>query len=386
VALNGRGEVVLINQKACRVLGYTEREIRGRNWFDVFVPPEMREAVRATFQRLLAGDLAPVQNFENQVLTKSGERRLVAWQNALLEDEHGRVTGTLSSGQDITERERTEEQFRQMSRVVEQSPSLVLITDTRGRIEYANPRFCQLTGHTLEELCGRQPSILKSGRTPREEYERLWKTITAGGEWHGEFLNRKRNGEHFWGLATISPIRNARGEITHYLEVMEDITERKRLERAIVSISEEERQWIGRELHDVLGQQLTGISLLSKALARTLAAQKGPGGEDAQSIAELAAKAVREVHDLSHGLYPAEVERNGLSSALAEMARHHERLYHQPVIFEGDGEMPALDQSYAMHLYRIAQEAVNNAVKHARATRIVMSLRMKATPDALGRG
>ncbi len=124
--------------------------------------------------------------------------------------------------------ERLNEELLKLSRVVEESPSTVMITDLQGTIEYVNPKFEEVTGYSGKEVVGQNPRIVKSGHQPPEFYEGLWKTILAGGVWHGEFLNKKKNGELFWENASISSIRNDSGEITHFVAAMEDITERKR--------------------------------------------------------------------------------------------------------------------------------------------------------------
>jgi len=108
---------------------------------------------------------------------------------------------------------------------VEQSPASVVITDVCGNIEYVNPKFTELTGYTLEEALGKNPRILKSGESPAEMYEQLWRTITSGGDWRGEFHNKKKNGELYLESAVISPIRDAQGAITHFVAVKEDITQ-----------------------------------------------------------------------------------------------------------------------------------------------------------------
>jgi PAS domain S-box-containing protein len=131
---------------------------------------------------------------------------------------------------DITERKRTEEKLRELSRAVEQSPASIVITDRAGDIEYANPKFIEITGYTLAEVLGKNPRILKSGDKSPEAYRELWETITAGNEWRGEFLNKKKNGELYWESASISPIRDPAGRITHYVAVKEDITARKQAE------------------------------------------------------------------------------------------------------------------------------------------------------------
>jgi PAS domain S-box-containing protein len=109
VAINARGEVSLINKKGLQILGYGEGEVIGKNWFDCFLPERLREEVRSVFQKLLKGETEPVEYYRNPVLTREGEERLLAWYNTLLKDESGNIVGTLSSGEDVTERVRAEE-------------------------------------------------------------------------------------------------------------------------------------------------------------------------------------------------------------------------------------------------------------------------------------
>lgn len=125
---------------------------------------------------------------------------------------------------------RAEERVRKLERAVEQSPATVVITDTAGTIEYVNPKFTALTGYTAAEVVGQNPRVLKSGEQPAEFYEQMWREIAAGREWRGEFHNRNKSGELFWELASISPVRDRDGTVTHYVAVKEDITERKRIE------------------------------------------------------------------------------------------------------------------------------------------------------------
>lgn len=134
---------------------------------------------------------------------------------------------------DITERKISEEKILQLSAAVEQSPASVVITDKKGNIEYVNRKFTELTGYKPKEVLGKNPRILKSGQTAKEEYRTLWETILSGNVWTGIFCNRKKNGNLFWESASISPIRNAGGEITHFVAIKEDITERIRIENEL---------------------------------------------------------------------------------------------------------------------------------------------------------
>lgn len=137
----------------------------------------------------------------------------------------------------ITERKLVEEKLRRLSLAVEQSPVSVVVTALDGTIEYVNPKFTQLTGYTLDEAIGKNPNVLKSGEQPDELYKNLWLTITAGKTWYGEFHNKKKNGELFWERASISPIWDEYGKMTHYLAVKEDITEWKQAELDLLKFS-----------------------------------------------------------------------------------------------------------------------------------------------------
>jgi PAS domain S-box-containing protein len=139
---------------------------------------------------------------------------------------------------DLRERKKVEEEIRKLSRALEQSPTAIVITDTKGNIEYVNPHFCKVTGYSVEEAMGQNPRILKSGATSAEEYKNLWETIASGKEWHGEFQNKKRNGELYWEQASISPIRDTNGNITHYIAMKEDITDKKQLQQELLFAKE----------------------------------------------------------------------------------------------------------------------------------------------------
>ena len=149
---------------------------------------------------------------------------------------------------------------RKLSSVVEQSPAIVVITNTDGVIEYVNPRFTALTGYGANEAIGRTPSILKSGQTPATVYENMWQTLLAGRQWHGELLNRRKNGELFWESTHISPLMDEEGRITHFIAVKEDITERLAYQKELE--------------HQATRDALTGLAnrnLLADRLAQALA-------------------------------------------------------------------------------------------------------------------
>jgi len=130
----------------------------------------------------------------------------------------------------VTELQRSEAELRKLASAVEHSPISVMITDPSGAIEYVNPKFCQVTGYASEEVVGRNPRLLKGDALPDQVYRDMWQTILAKREWHGEFHNRNKDGSLVWELASISPVCDESGAISHFVGVKEDISELKRLQ------------------------------------------------------------------------------------------------------------------------------------------------------------
>ncbi len=232
IALDRNGRVSFCNPYFEQITGWTRGEVLGQRWLERFTPAEDRERISGVLGSLDAPERFPPR-YTCEVLTRAGERRLLAWHNSINVDVDGRPIGVTGIGEDITDKHRNEAAVRKLSRAVEQSPSIVVITDRQGRIEYVNPKFTEVTGYGLDEVVGENPRILKSGDKPAAAYSDLWQTVSGGGEWRGEFHNRRKNGELYWESASISALRDRDGAITHFLAVKEDITERKRLEQEV---------------------------------------------------------------------------------------------------------------------------------------------------------
>jgi len=139
---------------------------------------------------------------------------------------------TEMEGAEIRHREALD-QLRKLYHAIEESPVSVFITDREGVIEYVNPRFSELTGYSLEEVVGQNPRIFSSGKHSPGFYKELWDTVLSGEVWKGEFLNKKKNGELYWEEASISPVTSSNGEITHFIAVKEDITEKRKTEESL---------------------------------------------------------------------------------------------------------------------------------------------------------
>lgn len=196
-------------------------------WENLIHPDDKEKAVELLN---LAMEKLSHLDVEYRFKKKDGSYFWVEDDGIFLADENGKAFRMLGTMGDISYRKAAEEQFKKLYKAMEQSPASIIITDVAGRIEYVNSKFSSVTGFKNEEVLGRTPRILKSGKTPKEKYVELWENLISGNEWRSEILNRKKNGELFWEAISISPIKNENNVITHFLGVQEDITEKKKME------------------------------------------------------------------------------------------------------------------------------------------------------------
>ena len=213
-----------------------------------------RGAATANLERALHGERFTVLSYAGP---EDRSRRFFEILHAPIRRADGTIGGVAVIASDVTEKRRTEDQLRKLSRAVEQSPVSIVMTDIAGNIEYVNPKFTQVTGYEASELLARNPRILKSGATPAAVYEELWRTISGGGEWRGELQNRRKDGSLFWEEASISALRDAEGRVTHYIGVKEDITERKRAEE---DLRQAQQQLLQAQKMDSIGRLAGGIA------------------------------------------------------------------------------------------------------------------------------
>jgi PAS domain S-box-containing protein len=234
VAPDGRWQRV--NRRLCEIVGYSRAELLARTFQDITHPDDL-VAAQERIRRLLAREIG-TYTVEKRYIRKDGT---VVWTNitvALIHDAQGRPDYFVVAVEDIAARKESEETLRKFSRAIEQSASTVLVTDDRGVIEYVNPRFVETSGYPAQEAIGQRPSMLKSGHTSQEEYAQLWRTISGGDTWRGEFHNRRKDGSLYWESAIISPVRDEQGRITHFVGIKDDITARRKIAADLQSSQE----------------------------------------------------------------------------------------------------------------------------------------------------
>lgn len=226
VDLNG---VIIDFNKAFHRLTLSSKEgLIGKNLND-FIPDEWRKEDEKHKNEAL--ERGYCDSFELNIKREKQHQIPVEVLCYLREDDKGEPEGYWYFFKDIQKRKQFENDLAdseiQLKTVLEYSPVSVIITDTDGKIEYVNPKFAETSGYTYEEVLGKNPSILKSGNTSEELYKSLWDTITSGKQWKGEIQNKTKSGKLYWESASISGVKSDKGEVTHFVGIKEDITDRK---------------------------------------------------------------------------------------------------------------------------------------------------------------
>ncbi|MBU6402838.1 MAG: PAS domain S-box protein, partial [Verrucomicrobia bacterium] len=211
-------------------LGYPAREPVTAQWWEERVHPADRDRAWAAYHDALRHGTSRV---EYRVRASTGEYHWVADRKQLVRDAAGHPSEVVGVWTDITERRQAEDQLRLQSVALEAAANAILITDRAGSICWVNPAFSALTGYTPEEVLGRNPRILKSDQHDGGFYRSFWDTITRGETWHGEFVNRRKDGSLYQVEQTVAPVRADHGQIQHFIGIAKDITERKQAEARI---------------------------------------------------------------------------------------------------------------------------------------------------------
>ena len=287
IMMDPAGLITFWNPASERILGYPAREALGQDLHRLLAPAAYHAAFKQAlprFQRtgegeVLAGtrDLSAVRKDGTQI-TVSLSLSSVALNGGWY------AIGII---QDVTEQRRSEEQLRVLSRGIDFSPASIVITDPHGNIVYVNRKFVEVSGYAASDVMGQNPRILKSNDKSQAEYGMLWSTISGGGTWFGEFHNRKKNGELYWETASISPVYDAHGQITHYIAVKEDITQRKQIQDALTESEERYRA--------IFDQSVEGIYLVDIETRKVVQANQTCSGLLGYDDGELVGRSIYDI-------------------------------------------------------------------------------------------
>lgn len=276
---------------------------------------------------------------------------------------------------DITERKRAHEEVIRLASIVESSGDAISSRTLDGRIMTWNAGAEKLFGYTAAEVKGKLASVLVPDDRG-EELQMIQEKVGAGKYIPPfETIRLRKDGTPVQVSLSISPIKDPSGKVTGVAVAARDISASKQLERDVLDISAHEQQRIGQDLHDGICQQLTGAYFLTSVLKHKLESHDSPLAADAGQVASLLSSVTEQARQLARGLHPLEAGPLGLTAALGELADQVNAMFKVECRFGCDRPVPIEDSPTATHLYRIAQEATNNAVRHGEATRISIELR-----------
>ncbi|MEE8335684.1 MAG: PAS domain S-box protein [Candidatus Neomarinimicrobiota bacterium] len=387
--VNSKGFIQGLNQASMATLGYTKAELSGKSFQDLFRITKKDSGIdsfNATWNNLIKNRF--LRHLEGVFLTKNGVDVPVILSGSVLQNDENNSQGIVLVAKDISGQKQTEKLIQKLSHAVEQSSSVIMITDIDGKLEYVNPKFENVTGWSTREVIGKNPRILKSGKHPQKLYKNLWDTIISGKDWQGEFINRKKNGEFYWASANISPIRNEEQQVTHFIGVQEDVTKRKLAEKLlqdsqkqlkaltshIQQMQEEERTRISREIHDELGQSLTGIKMELVWLKDEISTKQKPA---INKIIKFLETTMNTVQRISTQLRPVILDDLGLVAAIEWEVQEFQTRSGIKCELNFETENISIDDDRATAIFRILQEALTNILRHAEANSVVVALKQE---------
>lgn len=358
ICVHRGGLLVYVNPAAVRMFGAAcDQDLLGKPAID-FVHPAFRHLAQ---DRVLAVIESQVVNpqIEQIFLRLDGSSFEVEVQScAIIFDGTPAVQVTM---RDLTAQRQHEEHVRKLSRITEQAPMAIAITNLAGTIEYTNPWFSTITGYTPEELLGRNPRFLQSGRTAPEVYQSLWQTLLEGKVWQGEFHNRKKNGELFVESATIAPVHGPAGNVTHYVALKQDVTLRKQTEAELQN-SVRDKVALLHEVHHRVKNNLQVITSMLR-----LEAARSAQSETRSVLREMQSR-IRSMALLHETLYRsgtfAAIDLANYLKQLATQAFRAHDLSNQAVSLQFELQAVAVDMDLATPCGLLVNELLTNSLKH----------------------
>lgn len=411
VSVDMKGYVLEANAAFQTLTGYDEAELHRLTYKDLTPEKWHAHEAKIVAEQIMTRGYSDV--YQKEYIHKDGTVIPIEIRTNLIRDEAGHPVGMWATLRNITARlrveralrqatdelerrvqertadleaskialARSEEQFRQMTEIIQEV--FWLIDAKSGAALYVSPAFEDIWKRPTGEFMSGVPSWLATLHPDDRDrvHQDFMRGIETGEFTPLEYRILRPDGSIRWIQDSAWAIRDPQGVICRVAGVFHDVTDRRRLEADILNAAELERQRIGRDLHDSLGQALTGIGYLAEALREELARESRPEAEEAGKLAHLVVDAADRAHAMARGLLLADMRRGGLAPALHELAFRTHELFGVECRYQGLAEVDLRDMEVAGHLYRIAQEAATNAAKHGKGKGVCIRLEQK--PEGL---
>ena len=357
------------------IMGVPPAQLIGRNIYELNAPTD-----DGRMRRFLDAVLAGVENVEVEI--QSPDPTAVAFnglRHALFRARavrvRGKISGVVIHATDVSAQRHQERLLQLQAKILETTQEGVVLIDPNNRITLTNPAFELMFGYPSGTLAGKsvEPLFRLDEHAARRTAAKIRAQIGAANPQPFEFVCARRDGSLFTATCVVMSMSIHGAD--HWLAMLHDVTDRKLLEREIIEVSNRDQQRFGNDLHDGLGQELTGVAMLLRALQGRLRHATPEANQEFDNVVQLVNRTIQSTRALAHGLSPVSLDRGGIVGALRTLASGARDTSKVKVSLRTSLSAPIqLDEVAATHLYRIAQEALNNAMRHGRATSVTMVL------------
>ena len=361
------GNCIYVNEKWCAIAGLTKEQAQGAGWVEA-IHPEDRKLVFEHWNQSVKQN----RRFQLEYRFYNNHNKETTWlygEAVATYDDQENIVGYVGTITDLSEIKRTEEELKKLSLIAKETDNAVIIADPSGRVEWVNQGFTKISGYTFADMQGELAGeVLRGPNTSVATMNKVKRAIQQGVPVNAEVLYYRKDGTPYWVEINLQPLFNSKGEIHNFIAIERDITKSKNADNNLLRIKELERTRISRELHDSVGQMLIAIRILINNLKRE------QPSEALEEINHLVSEAIRETRLIVYELSTTLLENHSVKQAILKLLDNFKKISDIPIQLSWEGSEEITDYKIAHGLFRIVQEAVQNAIKYSNAEQVSIDI------------